>query len=282
MTKKWFVLKRTIFFAIILILSVILFNFSGIGKSSPEPKKGLSKIEQIRSAGKIVVGTSADYPPFEFHLLDDREGDIVGIDIQVASAIAQELKVKLEIKNTVFHKLFSLLLSDQVDMIIAGLTPSEGRKKIVDFSEIYYQAIQNILIRAEDIKKITKIDDLRAKKVGTQKGSMQQDMARKHIVGSEFIEKDTIHELVGELKSKRIDAVILEKPVAESIVFRNRDLINIECSSGAFDTMLGTAIAVKKGNKDLLDKINKILKKLKKENKIDEFVEEAKIMMNKK
>ena len=282
MKNKGFVFKRTILFAALFAFSISMIAFFGYSGSSPDPKKAVPKIERIRLAGKLIVGTSADYPPFEFHILDDKEGEIVGIDIDIANVIAKELNVKMEVKNTVFHKLFSLLINDQVDIIIAGLTPSEGRKKIVDFSEVYYQAIQNLLIRAEDAEEIQIVNDLRGKTVGTQKGSMQEDMVRKHIEGAKFAVKDTIDELVEELKAKKIDAVILEKPVAKSIVFRNKELKSVECSSSVFGTMLGSAIAVKRGNKKLLKEINRILRELKKENKIEEFIQEAKIMMNKK
>ena len=87
--------------------------------------------------------------------------------------------------------------------------------------------------------------------------------------------------MVTDLKSNRIDAVTLEKAVAESYAFRNRDLINIECHKDAFGRPLGSAIAVKKGDKDLLDEINKIIRKLKHENKIYEYLEDAKILLNK-
>ena len=98
---------------------------------------------------------------------------------------------------------------------------------------------------------------------------------------NEDLGKRTVNELIEDLKNKKIDAAILEKPVAESYVLRNKNLINIECHTGAYDALLGSAIAVKKGNKDLLMAVNKILKKLKQENKIAEFVEDARILMNK-
>jgi polar amino acid transport system substrate-binding protein len=266
-----------------IFCSTLLFFFlavpvNGISNSKADPAP--SKLDQIKAAGKLVVGTSPDYPPYEFYLLNDKKGDIVGLDIDIAKAIANELEVTLEIKNVVFHKLFDVLNSDEVDLVIAGLAPSERRKKLVDFSDIYYQAIQNMLIRAEDAEKITYLRDLRGKKVGTQKGSIQQEMAQKQIIGAEFVTSDTINELIEELKNKKIDAAILEKPVAESFVMRNKELINIECHSGAYDALLGSAIAVKKGSRELLDELNRILETLKKKDKIREFVEDAKILMN--
>ncbi|MCK4836383.1 MAG: transporter substrate-binding domain-containing protein [Candidatus Aminicenantes bacterium] len=267
----------TLFIGLSLLFLTITVNSQSVSKSDTT----ISKIDRIKTAGKLVMGTSPDYPPYEFHLLNDQEGDIVGVDIDIAKEIAKELGVKLEIKNIVFHKLFDVLNSDEVDLVIAGLAPSERRRKLVDFSDIYYQAIQNMLIRAEDAEKIVYLRDLRGKVVGTQKGSIQQDMAQKQIIGAEFQMKDTINELIEDLKSKKIDAAILEKPVAESFVMRNKDLMNIECHSGAYDALLGSAIAVKKGNNEFLKEINRILQELKEKDKIREFVEDAKILMNK-
>lgn len=268
-------IKRVVL-SISLMVLVILFAASTESCS----KKQDSVLKKIKDSGEIVVGTSADYPPFEFYLMNDKEEDIVGIDIDIANVIAEELGVKLEVKDIIFSKLFDALNSNQVDFAIAGLTPTDHRKKIVDFSDIYYQALQNILIRSKDADKIRSIVDLRGKKVGTQKDSIQEDIVRNQIVGAKFVIKETMHELIDDLKNERIDAIVLEKPVAESYAYRNKNFINIKCSSE--DTPLGSAIAVKKGNVELLNAINKILRKLKKDNKINEFVEGAKILVSKR
>ncbi len=279
MIKKNNFKKSAVFYFTIFISFIFLTSFLAFSKSDAKSKKVLTKIEKIKDAGKIIVGTSADYPPYEFHLLNSKEEEIVGLDIDIAKVIAEKLGVKLEIKDITFSKLINTLDSEEVDIVIAGLTPTEKRKKVVDFSEVYYQAIQNMLIRVEDTEKITCIADLRGKKVGTQKGSIQEDIARNKISGAEFIEKETINELITDLKNGDIDAIIVEKPVAESYVLRNKSLINIECK--AEEDVVGSAIAVKKGNSALLNKINEILQDLKREHKIIEFVKEANILMGK-
>ncbi len=242
-------------------------------------KKELGKIERIRKAGKIVVGTSADYPPYEFRLLPEMENEIVGIDIDIAEAIAADLNVKLEIKNFDFNKLFNELTAGNIDLILAGLAPSQEREKIVDFSIPYYQAIQNMLIRAKDGDKIKLLEDLRGKVVGTQTGSIQEDMARNMIAGATFFTMPSIQKLIDELVNGKLDAVILEKPVADTFVFRNSELLNLECNSDR--TPLGSAVAVKKGDADLLERINRILEKLIAENKISQFVQDAKVFTDK-
>ena len=242
-------------------------------------KKELGKLDKIKKAGKIIVGTSADYPPYEFSLLPEIEDDIVGIDIDIAEAIASDLNVKLEIKNIIFNNLFNELTAENIDLILAGLAPSEPRKKIVDFSIPYYQAIQNMLIRVKDKEKIKLLEDLRGKIVGTQTGSIQEDMAKSMIVGATFVTRPTIQKLIDELLSEKLDAVILEKPVADTYVFKNKNFLNLECNSDR--TPLGSAAAVKKGNADLLARVNQILERLIKENKINQFVQDAKAFTDK-
>jgi len=264
--------KITILILLVLFFGLLNFQFAS--------NTGLKKI--ITSV-KIIVGTSADYPPYEFYLMNDKDNELVGLDIDIANVIAEKLGVKVVIKNLIFHKLFSALESGDVDILIAGLNPTFSRTRIADFSEIYYKALQNLVIRKKDKNKIAYLKDLRGKTVGTQKGSIQSEMAPTQITGAKFMYFDTIHELIVNLKKGIVDAVILEEPVAKSYVSRNKDLVSVECLNSNTDgSPVGSAIAVKKGNKNLLKKINNIIRKLKSENKIYEFIENAKILLNKR
>jgi len=280
MTKTKITFKK-VFPGVFLITGLLCIAWqAGCRMQSQEiTKKELGKLEKIKKAGKIVVGTSADYPPYEFRLLPEIEDDFVGIDIDIAEAIAADLNVKLEIKNIVFHNLFNELTADNIDLILAGLAPTPDRKKIVDFSIPYYQAIQNMLIRSKDKDKINLLEDLRGKIVGTQTGSIQEDMARTMIFGATFVTRPTILKLIDDLANGKLDAVILEKPVAAAYVFKNKDFLNLECNSDR--TTLGSAVAVKKGSSELLARINQILEKLIRENKINQFVQDAKAFTDK-
>ena len=281
--------KSSLFYPLFIIMITFLFilvvpqpafpNDPGSG-TNPAAGKDTSKLEQIKASGKLVVGTSADYPPYEFHLLNDEEGDLVGIDIDISRVIAEELGVKLEVKDLIFSRIFQSLESGQIDMAIAGLHPTEERKKIADFSDIYYQAIQSIIILKDNSDRIKTIEDLRGKRVGVQKDTIQESMAKSQIIGAQFDVRETIEELIIILDKGLVDAIILEKPVADSYIHRSTRLTSIECEK--FNDKLGSAIAVKKGNAELLSEINRILGKLKKEGKIDEFVESAKMLSNKK
>lgn len=274
MGKKFSLFNKTFFFVVLFVFVVFQFTVAGHAQSET------SKLEQIKAAGKIIVGTSADYPPYEFHLLNDKDGDLVGIDIDIAKVIAKELGVKLEIRDIIFSKIFTALDSGQIDIGIAGLSPTDERKKLADFSDVYYQAIQSVVIRSDNAENIKTVEDLRGKKIGTQKDSIQEDMAKSQIPGAQFDVRETIEELEIILNKGLVDALILEKPVADSYVRRNKDFMIIKCKR--FDNVLGSAIAVKKSHTDLLNEINRILKKLKDENKIEEFVETAKILADKR
>jgi ABC-type amino acid transport substrate-binding protein len=254
-----------------------VFWLSGCRMQSQEISKEKSKLEKIKAAGRIIVGTSADYPPYEFHLLPELESGMVGIDIDIAEAIAADLNVKLVIKDITFSKLFDELLAGRIDMALAGLSPTESRRHIADFSIPYYQAIQNMLIRAADKDKIMLLDDLRGKVVGTQKGSIQEDMARNLVSGATFFLHEDIAALIDALRRSQVDAVILEKPVADA--FMAGDLLNLEC--GTDRVPLGSAAAFKKGDTDLLERVNGILQKLIAENKITESIQAAKVLADK-
>ena len=285
MTKQHFLSIKIFIVTLIFLITVAVPQvvFSKFAETGMAPATGskISKLEKIKASGKLIVGTSADYHPYEFHMLDDKEGELVGIDIDIAKVIASELGVQLEIKDLIFSRIFDALDSGRIDMAIAGLTPTETRKKIASFSDVYYQAIQCVIIRKENAERIKTVEDLRGKNVGVQKDSLQEDMARGHIKGADFDVRETIEELIIILDKGLVEGIILEKPVGDSYVHRNKNFTSLKCKE-EFSDLLGSAIAVKKGDNDLLKEINRILAKLKKEGKIDEFVETAKMLSNKR
>jgi len=271
---------------VLLPILVIAFLVLSCGNGTDQNKDGemgkkrLEKLkETYQEKGEIVVGTSPDYPPFEFYLLDgDTTSDLVGLDIDIASEIAGRLDVKLSLQVYPFHQLFEILGEGEVDFVIAGINPSEKRKELVDFSDIYYQAVQNLLIRSEDRKVITGLVDLRGKTVGLQTGTIQENLAQKMVVGADFISHESIRELVRMLKEKEIDALVVEKPVADAYVARVGGILSLDCEVDAFDKQIGCAVAVRKGNDDLLAFINQVLDDLEEENKIAEFYENAALL----
>ncbi|WP_053956093.1 transporter substrate-binding domain-containing protein [Inediibacterium massiliense] len=253
----------------ILLIGCMVFSFAGCSKETSSADT--NKLDEIKSKGKIVLGTSADYPPYEFHKVINGEDVIVGFDIEIAKAIADELGVELEIKDMKFDGLLAALVANKIDFIIAGMTPDPDRAKSVDFTKPYYAEEQSILINAKNKDKIKSKDDLKGLKIGVQKSTVQEKLA-KGIEGAQVKGLSKITDLVLELSNEKIDAIIIPKPVAHSYVSSNEKLFAPEIILQKGD---GAAIAVNKGNKELVDEFNKILDKWIAEGKIDEFVTNA-------
>lgn len=233
-----------------------------------------TKIDQIKKSGKIVLGTSADYAPYEFVIVNkDGKDEIVGFDIEIAKEIAKDLGVELEIKNMDFKGLLPSLKTGQIDLIISGMTPTEERKKEIDFSNIYYRAIQSVVVRAADKDKYNSLESLTGVRVGAQSTSIQEGIAKKDIKDAKVTSLAKITELVASLKTNKIDAIVMENPVAKGHVSKSSDLAIADIKVGDEDG--GSAIGVQKGQQDFVDSINKTIDRLIAEGKIDQFVTDA-------
>ncbi len=254
--------------AIMMILLVSL-TFTACGGSD----EGVSQLDKIKESGKIVLGTAADYPPYEFHKKIDGEDQIVGFDIEIAKAIAKDLDVELEIIDMKFEGLLPALVTDDIDFIIAGMVPNEEREKSVDFSIPYYEAEQRMLIRVDDADMLKSEEDFKGLKIGAQKTTIQEDLAREKFADtSELISLSKITDIVLELQNEKIDGAVLVGPVATAYDKQNEDLIMPDILLGLED---GIAVAVNEGHKDLLAEINKTLEKLISEGKVAQFIQEA-------
>lgn len=258
---------------IISMLMGVLLLSTACGNTSADNVAEKSKLDQIKEAGKIVLGTSADYPPYEFHKEINGKDEIVGFDIEIAKEIAKDLGVELEIKDMDFDGLLMALNAGNVDFVVAGMTPNEERQKVVDFSDIYYKAVHGIVIKADNKDVFKTVDDLAGKKVGAQKGAIQEEIAVTEIKDVDLKSLSKIPDLILEVKHDKIDAVVMEKPVADLYVENNKDLMLMDLTFD--DGEGGSAVAVKKGNEDLVGEINKTLDRLTKDGSVDQFVVEA-------
>jgi ABC-type amino acid transport substrate-binding protein len=264
--------KFSTYVALIMVILSFSLNLVGCGNS----KETGSTIDRIQNSNKIVLGTCADYPPYEFHRQVDGKDEIVGFDINIAKEVAKDLGVELEIKDMDFSGLLSALNTGNVDFVVAGMTPDEERKKNVDFSKIYYDPEQGLLIRSEDVEKYKSIEDLKGMKVGAQKGTVQEEVAEDVVEGSEVKALGKITNLVLELKNNKIDGIVLATPVAEAYEKANSDLVLSPYID--FGKEGGVAIAVKKGNKELVDSINNTIDRLMKDDSLEKFIQEATIL----
>ena len=200
----------------------------------------------------LKMGTNAEFPPFEFV----ENNKFAGIDVDLAEAIAKELGMKLEVENMAFDTLIDAVNSGKVDFVAAGMTANPEREKNADFTMKYYNATQTIIIQGSN-NEVKSNADLEGKKIGVQTGTTGQDIAGE-IKDAEVSKYNNGLEAVMDLKNGKIDAIIIDNFPAMSYVDKNPELKLVE---GEFEEEQ-YAMAVKKGNTELLEKINKALQKL--------------------
>lgn len=269
--------------ATLAVLAIAAFGLIAAGMTGCAKAKE-SRLDTIKKTGKIILGTSADYPPYEFHTQIDGKDTVVGFDVAIAREVAKDLGVELEIKDMDFDGLLAALATGNVDMVIAGMTPNDERKKNVDFTELYYFAEHGIVIRkADEAKYAADIASLKDAVIGAQRGAIQVGLAKGKIKGVADDKLDAPHpqvkelaklpDLVMELKNSKIEAVVAELPVAKAYLTANPDLML--ASYTLKDADGGSAIAIRKGETALVTEMNKTIARLKAEGKIDAFVTEA-------
>ena len=259
-----------------VMLGVMTMGFVGCGASSNKASDNNSTdlLETIQEKGKLVVGMSADYAPYEFHYIDENGKDVIGgFDVDIANEIADAIGVELVIQEMDFDALVSALPAGKVDIVLSGMKPTEERAKVVDLSEAYYHSKHGILVRTEDADKYKTFADLEGAKVGAQLGSTQEQIAKAEIPNADLQLLANVNNLILELKSGKVDAIVMEKPVAEMAVKNNPDLAvgepTYEEKTG------GNAVGVAKNNPELLAKINEVINELNESGKMDDYILKA-------
>lgn len=242
---------------------------------------------------KLVMATNAEFPPYEY-----KEGDkFVGIDVEIAQAVAKKLGMELVIEDVAFGSVLSGVAEGKYDMGMAGITVTEDRKKTMDFSDTYATGIQVIIVK--DGSSIKTLDDLFEFdadgnptalknpdiKVGVQENTTGDIFSSSSVAGwgfndlneDESIKVDRVvryksgAEAVSALKSDKVDCVIIDNEPAKSYVAANEGIHILEGDNEY--AIEDYAICVKKGNAELLEKINKALKELKEDGTIDKIIE---------
>ena len=259
-----------------VMLGVMTMGFVGCGASSNKASDNNSTdlLETIQEKGKLVVGMSADYAPYEFHYIDENGKDVIGgFDVDIANEIADAIGVDLVIQEMDFDALVSALPAGKVDLVISGMNPTEERAKVVDFSEVYYNSKHGILVRAEDADKYQTFADLEGAKVGVQLGSTQEKIAKTEIPNVNLQQLSNINNLILELKAGKVDAIVMEKPVAEMAVKSNPELA---VGKPIYEEQTGgNAVGIAKNNPQLLAKVNEVITELNESGKMDEYIAKA-------
>ena len=214
----------------------------------------------------LRMGTNASFPPFEF--IGGESGDeVVGFDIEIAKEIAGDLGMELVVEDMEFDTLLTALNANKADFVIAGMTINPKRAESVDFSEPYYEATQAVIVK-KDQSTISSMDDLKGSKISVQFGTTGNDLASQYTDEGNISAFNTGFEAVMELKNGRVDCLIIDQQPALNFINKNPEL---EILSFDFEPEF-YGIAIKKGNSELLDSVNKTLARLKSSGKYDELL----------
>lgn len=270
-----------IFATVMLGASLVL---SGCGSSS----KSTDTSKNEESSKVLRVGMECANPPYNWSQTDDSNGAVPiegtneyvnGYDITMAKELADSMGCELEVYKIEWNGLIMALQSDKIDAIIAGMSPTEERKKSVDFTDAYYNAEYVTLVKQDSsFANATSVADLKGAKVTSQQGTKMYDTLTQ--IPDADIEDalPDMSSVIVALTSGRIDATIVEKPMAMAAVSTNPDLKMLEFDSeNGYDvdeSITSIAIALRKGDSDRLNALNKKLSTISSDTR-DEWMNEA-------
>lgn len=204
----------------------------------------------------VTVGTNAEYPPFESV---DEDGNIVGFDIDLFTAIAEDAGFEVEFVNTRWDGIFVALSEGEFDAVVSAATINDEREEIVDFSDPYFNAGQTIAVPAASAETITGVEDLVGLRIGVQAGTTGNDFANE-IEGAEVAEYEEITLAFQALGAGDVDAIINDGPTSADIIANNPDIEAVIVGEPLTDEFYG--IAINPEQADLLDAVNTSLANL--------------------
>lgn len=241
-------MKRILSAAVVFVLAGSM--LAGCGSSSSDENT-------------LVMATNATFPPYEYV-----EGDeIVGIDPEIAAAIADELGMELQIEDVDFDSIVAGVASGKYDMGMAGMTVDPDRLESVNFSDSYATGIQSIIVK--EGSPIQSVDDLSSStKIGVQQGTTGAQYAADDYGQDAVVNFNKGADAVQALVTDKVDCVIIDNEPAKSFVEANPGLKILDTEYAVEDY----AICVAKDNDELLDKINDALAKLKEDGTVDEII----------
>jgi ABC-type amino acid transport substrate-binding protein len=238
--------------------------------ATPAPTKG--DWQKIKAAGKIVVGTSADYPPFEFY---NSNFKLDGFDIALMQEIAKQLGIQVQFRDMAFDGLLDALQLGQIDMAMAAISVTPDRDAVVDFTNVYYVGEDAVLAPKDSrITQIKSIEDIAHLRIGVQKASVYETWLRDNLVKEGLMEPEDlmlytdISQAVRDLKTGRLDLVALDANPAEDYVAQGGVKI---VERGAFRQLY--AMAVPLGASALQEQLNAALAKLQDQGKVSPLVQ---------
>ena len=215
-------------------------------------------------AGKLTMATNATFPPYE---MTTDSGDIEGIDIDTAKAIAEKLGLELQIDDMDFDAALLSVQQGKADIVMAGVTVTDERKAVMDFSDSYATGIQSIIV--PEGSDIASPDDLAGKKIGTQRGTTGYIYCSDDFGDDAVVAYDNGLTAVQALNNGQVDAVVIDNAPAKEYVAANPGLVLLDTSYAEEDYAIGMA----KGNTALEDAVNAALEELKADGTLQAIVD---------
>lgn len=244
---------------IIIIFSCVVFAYIF--------KWATSSLSIPKDNSALIVGTSADYPLYEF--IDVKTGKIIGFDIDVVTEIAKRLGKKLKIKDMPFSALIFGLLTNDVDLIASGMSPTQRRARVVSFTQKYLHGAPLVILTKKSHFQPTSVQDLIGKTVAVNLGYVA-DMHMSTIPGINLIKLDSPAKCFMALDSGSVDAFVCAQSPVKTFLHNNSNadqFATVEINGTGEDC----ALAVNKQNKQLLNEINLALDAMEKDGTLESF-----------
>lgn len=237
-------------------------------------KSDTDSVAHIQKQKQIVLAVSPDYPPFEYSRLQNGKNEIVGIDIDLAKAIAKKLDVKLKVNTMDFDNVLTTLSQGKADLGISGISVTNDRKNAFTFSNTYYIATNEVVVKKSDLNKYKSMDDFKGLNLAAQKGSTQETCVKTQLTGAKLISLPGVGEEVNEVKSGQVAGAVMEDMIAKSYVSENPDLAVAKVKIPNPKSNLGMAVAMQKGSTSLQTKVNQVIKELKASGQLDKIIQD--------
>ena len=241
--------------------------------SDAQVEETKTKMDEIKEAGVLVVGTSADYPPFQFHTEIDGKDTITGVEISIVQYIADDLGVDLKIVDMDFNALVVGLAQGDFDIVASTMRPTEKRKESVDFTDAWHQNQNVLIVRKGEESSFTKPEDLAGHKVTAQTGASQYDTAVEYAGESNVVGLNKVQNMILEVKNGKVDAALLESLVAQAYAANNDDLAVVDV--GFEKATENASLGVQKGHEEFVEYLNGKIAEMKEQGLIEQYVADA-------
>lgn len=218
-----------------------------------------------KKENKLVLVTEAGFAPYEYY----QDGEIVGVDIDIAKYLADSLGLELEVKDVAFDSIINEVKTGKADIGAAGISYSEERAKQVDFTINYATSKQVVIVKNDStITNIQNLNNIKNLKVAVQLGTVADTYITDNYKSATITRQKKVLAAIQDLKTNKVDCVVLDELPAKEMLKEYDDLKIL--SDPLFEDNYG--MVVKKGNEELLNSVNQALEKLKNEGKIDEYI----------